>query len=176
MLLYISNWSKSMKTLGIDQSYKSCAVVIMNDDECIDFEILKKDEDEDVFTNAYLLAYKIGKKVVEFTPDRVILEGLSFGNLGNMTRDLAGLQFCIVTYIRHHLLYLRPIDIVPPPTLKKFATGHGRAEKQDMIDKLPPTIAELFKAQGFKKTTGLSDLADAYHLAKYGQLNPLQDK
>jgi len=165
-----------MITLGIDQSYKSCAVVVMNDDQCVDFEIFKKDDTEDVYHNAAAIARKIGTKVTRIKPDLVILEGLSFGNLGNMTRDLAGLQFAIIIYIRYHLHYEPTIVIVPPPTLKKFATGNGRAEKQDMIDKVPTNTATLFKNSGFKKTTGLGDLSDAYHLAKYGQVKYPQDK
>lgn len=165
-----------MRTLGIDQSYKSCAVVVLEDGACINFEIFKKDEDADPFTNAASLAKQIGAKAVVFSPDRIILEGLSFGNLGNMTRDLAGLQFAIVIHLRDHMIYGKDIKIVPPPTLKKFATNNGRAEKQDMIDKVPTEILTLFKAAGYKKTTGLADLADAYHLANYGQVNTLQDK
>jgi Holliday junction resolvasome RuvABC endonuclease subunit len=165
-----------MKTLGIDQSYKSCAVVVMEDDVCTNFEIFKKDDTEDVYHNAAAIARKIGNKVTKVQPDLVILEGLSFGNLGNMTRDLAGLQFAIIIYLRYHLHYEPEIVIVPPPTLKKFATGNGRAEKQDMIDKVPANTLALFKEAGYKKTTGLADLADAYHLAKYGQLKYPQDK
>lgn len=165
-----------MITLGIDQSYKSCAVVVLSDDMLIGFDIFKKSDEYDIFGNAADLAWRIGRKVLDFKPDRVILEGLSFGNLGNMTRDLAGLQFAIVIHLRYHMEYERPIDIIPPPTLKKFATGNGRADKQDMINRLPVVILEKFTQANYKKTTGLADLADAYHLAKYGQLKPLQDK
>jgi Holliday junction resolvasome RuvABC endonuclease subunit len=61
-----------------------------------------------------------------------------------------------------------PIEIVPPTVLKKFATGSGRAKKEDMH------IA-------FKEQTGIaltdrakignpySDLVDAYFLARYGE-------
>jgi len=160
-----------MITLGIDQSYKNCAVVLLNNDTCVNFEIFKKNDEFDAFGNAADLAWKIGRKVLDFKPDRIILEGLSFGNLGNMTRDLAGLQFAIVIHLRYHMEYGRPIDIVPPPSLKKFATGNGRADKQDMIDKVPPEILTLFKNAGFKKTTGMADLADAYWLARYGMKN-----
>lgn len=165
-----------MITLGIDQSFKKCGVVVLNDDKCVDFCIFTKNEEEDVFGQAASMGFQIGSKVVHHKPQAVILEGLSFGNKGNVTRDLAGLQFVIITYLRYHLVYEPPITIVPPPTLKKFATGNGRAEKQDMINKLPPDIREQFTQANFKKTTGLADLADAYWLAKYGQLKQHTDK
>ena len=59
--------------------------------------------------------------------------------------------------------------IVPPTTLKKFATGSGKADKNEMIAALPVDVREHFNAQGYKKTTGLTDVADAYWLSTYAK-------
>jgi Holliday junction resolvasome RuvABC endonuclease subunit len=54
------------------------------------------------------------------------------------------------------------IIIIPPKTVKKIATGNGNASKDDMIEHLPKIVREEFAAIGYKKSTGLKDLADAY--------------
>jgi hypothetical protein len=83
---------------------------------------------------------------------------------GNATRDLAGLQFSIITKIK--FILQMDIEIIAPPTLKKFATGSGRASKIDMINALPPEVYEHFtKEKKWKKSSGLTDVTDAYFLA-----------
>lgn len=162
--------------VGIDQSYNFNAIVALTEVGTVDrFWIIKKKDTLDIFANARFIADQIGSIVLELQPNWVVIEGLSFGGIGNQTRDLAGLQFVIITHLRYNLGF-ESIIIVPPPTLKKFATGNGRAEKQDMIDKVPSDILTLFKNSGFKKTTGLGDLSDAYWLALYGMKNVKNNK
>lgn len=157
-----------MKIIGIDQSFSSSALCVIDESTSIlDFSVYRSQKELDVFEKCYLVAKNISNYVIKYEPNVIILEGLSFGNLGNRTRDLAGLQFVIITHLRYQLNF-NNIIIVPPPTLKKFATGSGRADKTLMIKNLPVNVSELFNTAGFKKTTGLSDLADAYWLACYG--------
>jgi Holliday junction resolvasome RuvABC endonuclease subunit len=59
------------------------------------------------------------------------------------------------------------VEVVVPGTVKKFATGSGKATKEEMIDSLPKHVREYFDALGVKKTTGLADLTDAYFIAKH---------
>lgn len=64
----------------------------------------------------------------------------------------------------------RPINIISPPTVKKFATGKGNSDKVAMQE-------AFFKETGIKidchfgVTAGsspASDIVDAYYIAKYG--------
>ena len=55
------------------------------------------------------------------------------------------------------------VQLVAPTRVKKFATGNGRAGKEDMLEVLPKATSALFQSK-FKK---YDDVVDAYHLAKY---------
>lgn len=94
----------------------------------------------------------------------VNIEGLGFGAKGDATHDLAGLQYLIMSnLIEAGFDY---INIVPPTSLKKIATGNGNASKEMMIEAiLEPCKTEILK-KGTQKER--SDLADAYHLARLG--------
>ena len=157
-----------MRTIGLDQSYNHNAIVSLNEHGELDgFTLAVKQPNLDVYDNAKYIAECVQLAVEDMKPDILAIEGLSFGGRGNQTRDLAGLQFVIITHLRS--IDFKSIKIVAPQTLKKFATGSGRATKEDMIAKLPETVIETFKRHGYKKTTGLSDLSDAYWLARYVQ-------
>ncbi|TDB86472.1 hypothetical protein E1264_17905 [Actinomadura sp. KC216] len=62
-------------------------------------------------------------------PALVVIEGPSYGSKGAGTWDRAGLWWLLIDRLvgLHH-----PFAIVPPATLKRFATGRGNATKTDM--------------------------------------------
>lgn len=154
-----------MRILGIDQSYTSSGMCVIEDDKIIHVELFKTAKDEDVFVRAWNISEKIVAVVREFAVESVSIEGLAFGSVNaNATRDLAGLQFLIVSKLR--IVERIPVSITAPTSLKKFATGSGKATKKEMIASLPPTVLEYFKTFGFKVTTGLADMTDAYFLAQ----------
>lgn len=74
------------------------------------------------------------------------------------TGELGGvLRLCLVKRFGH-------LHLVEPTVLKKFATGHGQAGKDQMMRRArieSPAIAKLSNRQQ------TSDVCDAYHLAKY---------
>lgn len=149
---------------GIDQSFTATAIVILAYDNLVDFKVFKSDKNDDIFYRCYWITNCITQFIQPFKPDLINIEGLSFGSRGDAVRQLGGLQFSIVNKLRYDLKY--NVEIISPKTLKKYATGNGSSDKKLMIDKLPNNILELFTNSGYKKTTGLADLADAYWLAK----------
>lgn len=155
-----------MKVMGIDQSLNGTAVCIMDDDNLIDFCVIRTNKLSDVFARTLDVALKLCHMYDTHKPDIVHIEGLAFAMRGNATRDLAGLLFTVVNVfaIRHPEAVLQ---LIPPTTLKKHATGSGKADKAMMISHLPDDIRCRFIEAGFKKTTGLADLSDSYWLAKY---------
>jgi len=153
-----------MKVMGIDQSFTSSGIIILNNDDIIYAECFRTNKKNNRFNRAYEITVHITQLIAKYDPDIIAIEGLAFSMRGNATRDLAGLQFVIVTYLQEVLN--TEVDIIAPLTVKKFATGSGNAKKEDMISHLPEDALDLFLATGVKKTTGLADLADAYWIAK----------
>ncbi len=155
-----------MIVLGIDQSYNSTGVVVLDikvSDNIIYSGKYKSNPDSNRFGQSYEIAMHISNIVDTFKPDIIAIEGLAFGMKGNVTRDLGGLQFVIVAHLQEVKKY--NVKIMAPLTVKKYATGNGRAKKEEMIKSLPNHALNNFIKLGVKKTTGLADLADAYWIA-----------
>lgn len=154
-----------MLVFGIDQSFNSTALVAYDDVGIIYAECFKSNKNQNRFGQAYEITQWIVQRVNQYKPVHIALEGLAFGMRGNVTRDLGGLQYVIISHLQE--VEKRQIDIVAPLTVKKFATGNGRSKKEEIIAHLPDDAAALFASLGAKKTTGLADLADAYFIATY---------
>ena len=156
--------------LGIDQSFRSSGIVILDESAAVIVATtVVAPKDIDIFSRALFVAEAISNQFIKVhNPTIIGLEGLAFSNIGNATRDLAGLQFTIVNYLRgNHNCTEDNLIIVPPTSLKKFATTKGNAKKEVMVDFLPENVLELFQKKNYKKTTGLYDVTDAYWIARY---------
>lgn len=151
-------------SVGIDQSYRSTAYVIHDGEDVVAFGVISTDKIDDVYTRARYIADEL-VRVINFHKCEVAhIEGLAMGTFGNATRDLAGLLFTIILAIRERC-QLTSIQEVSPTSLKKKATGNGKAKKEEMINCLPKDVLSKFLERGYKKTNGLTDLADAYFLS-----------
>ena len=149
-----------MKILGIDQSYTSCGIVIIEDGQLIYEERFVSCKTLGIFERAYEVAKKVAIVALKNDVDAIALEGLAYGGRGNATRDLAGLQFAIIIELSVHNGY--DVEIIGIGTAKKLACGKGNAGKEVLVESLPKYVRERFDALGVKKTTGLGDLSDAY--------------
>jgi Holliday junction resolvasome RuvABC endonuclease subunit len=155
--------------LGIDQSYTSAGFVILDESGDVKkFGTIRSNADTngDIFDRAAFVTRSILDIAVEYDPALVGLEGLAFSKFGNATRDLAGLQFVIITQLRT-TKYGSNLVIISPNLVKKFATGKGGADKAAMVEAMPEKLVDEIKEANYKKTTGLYDIADAYWIAKY---------
>lgn len=156
-----------MNYIGIDQSYTSTGLVILDDKKnIIDCKTLSTPKTDDTFKRAWDMSEMIIHEIKKYPECMLAIEGLAFSMRGNATRDLAGLQFSIVNKIK--FILKKEISVIAPPTLKKSATGSGKASKEEMISALPKDVYELFTGEkNWKKSRGLTDVADAYFLACY---------
>lgn len=149
-----------MKILGIDQSYTSCGIVVINDGKMTHAERFVSTKSLDIYNRAWEVARHVAATALRHDVDAVALEGLAFGGKGNATRDLAGLQFAIMIELQIHNGY--ESTIIGIGTAKKLACGKGNAGKEVLVENLPKDVRQYFDDMGVKKTTGLGDLSDAY--------------
>lgn len=159
-----------MVFIGIDQSLTKTAYCIIKEDDVLEFGVFKasKDDGDDHF-RANFMINSIKDIVKKYPNAKISLEGLSFGaNIGNSSRNLAGLQYVIINHLRYDL-NINDISIFAPTSVKKFAI-HGKASKKEMVDSLPENVRKLFKDKKYKISTGLHDLTDAYYIARMNQL------
>lgn len=154
------------RTIGVDQSYTHTGWVVTDvDGSVVAFGVITSDPEEDIYLRAASVAEQINEVIHTHNPGRIHLEGLPFGQIGNATRDLAGLLFVVITQVIADFPAM-PYQVIAPTSVKKHATGSGKATKPQMIEALPPEVAWHFIDAGYKKTTGLADLADAYWLSQ----------
>jgi len=157
-----------MIVMGLDQSYTSTGVCVFSDDgELIHHCVIRSEKNEAVEHDKIRRAVDISDEIARITTDMnvdvVSIEGLSFGgNVGNTSRDLAGLQYLIVSKL---LNCGCDVKITPPKQIKKFATGSGNASKIEMFEALPEKVKERIEI--YKKTKGRYDVTDAYWIGKY---------
>lgn len=151
-----------MKIVAVDQSYTSCGLMFFEDGKLQYAKrvVSTKDDQEDIFDRAWQITTAVAKYAHEHEAEMVVLEGLAFSKMGNATRDLAGLQFSIITYLKYVCCF--NTMIIPPNTVKKTATGKGNAKKEEMYETLPSDVKKLLEDMKLKKTTGRYDLTDAY--------------
>lgn len=155
-----------MKIIGIDQSFTCTGVVVLVDGQMTRFETIStKDlKDKDIHFRANFIAEQLASIIYIEKPDRISMEGLAFQQIGNATRDLAGLQFVLINKITYQMGH--PVELHTPLAVKKLATGSGKSKKEQVIEALPDDVLAAFKAAKYVKTRGLADLADAYFIAK----------
>ena len=155
------------KVLGFDQSYTSSGfVVTLEDGSVVEFGTFKTDKTLDVYDRARQVAEFVVNKVTFHSITHINIEGLAFGIRGDATRDLAGLLFVVLTSLRNARLDTK-CTIVAPTSLKKFATGSGKSDKAAMIAAVPEWFLTAIKDAGYKKTTGMADIVDAYWLSLF---------
>ena len=162
------------KVLGIDQSFTSAGFVVLDESgEVVEFGTIKtaadKDgvvKDGDIFDRATKVTEGMIAVALKHDVSLVGLEGLAFSKFGNATRDLAGLQFVLITQLKK-TKFGENMVIISPNLVKKFATGKGSADKAAMAEAMPKKFLDEIAERNFKKTTGLYDIADAYWIAQY---------
>ena len=150
--------------IGIDSSSTHTAIVVLNDKGGLLSYSLIEPVSSDLRMRGKTIYTEVMKIVNSYDhlKTKVIIESPAFmarGKVVDLAMIVGGLYYGISTYYK--------VDLVPPTTLKKFFTGSGKAKKEEMIDKCPKYLVDIFSRK-YKK---IDDLVDAYALALYGMLN-----
>lgn len=138
-------------SLGIDLSLTRTGLAV-HDGERITYACHIKTTPDRADEERYVL---IGNQVIrlieEYDVEQVGLEAPAFSGREKRPAELTG-------HVRVELWRIdMPYCRVAPNTLKKYATGYGRASKEDMVEYARDLYPEVAN----------HDEADAIHLAKY---------
>jgi crossover junction endodeoxyribonuclease RuvC len=155
-------------TAGIDVSLCSTGLVILDGGKIVSQELVKSKphgdsyQDEtirliDILTRITALGTEFARRLKDV--ELCVIEGLSYCSQGK-TRSI--MQLAALHYgVRMNLEMLnKKAVIVAPQSLKKFATGHGNAKKEEIM-------LEVYKRWAVSFSS--NDLADAYALAVIGR-------
>jgi Holliday junction resolvasome RuvABC endonuclease subunit len=75
------------------------------------------------------LEHRITTDLTVYVPDVVAIEGFSYGSKGSSVDQIYGLGWLVRMAVLESGL---PLAIIPPSSVKKYATGSGNAKKPDM--------------------------------------------
>ena len=152
-----------MIVLGLDLSLTATGIVSLKDGTIEIAETTKNRPELDVRKRVLLIRDRILKiiKHPNIALDLIVVEGFSYGSKGRSVFDIGYLG----NRIKEELDYFKesegiPWIEVPPTQLKKFATGHGVAKKEIVLQ-------QVYKRWGVE--FGDNNQADAYVLAKIGE-------
>lgn len=173
---------------GIDYSLTSPAICVHEGDEwdyknCQFYYMVKRDKllhpekqfnaylypsyDRDEERFAKLSNWSIGI-IEKHNVTHVNIEGYAFGAVGRVFQiaENAGLL--------KYAVYKKGLEshVHAPTVIKKFATGKGNAKKENMYDaffsETGVDIREKIGIISVKQWNPVSDIVDAYYIAKYG--------
>lgn len=151
-----------MRVLAIDPSLSSLGYCIFEDGLLYDFgaiQPLNKNDEQHI--KLYQLTNRLQQIIDEENIDKIVLEGMSFGSISTSVRILAAIYFQIL--ILCHINNLEWEEFAPT-SVKKSATGSGKAKKSDMWKALPDKIQQKFESRYKTISSGKYDIADAYHI------------
>ena len=104
--------------------------------------------------------------IMKYDCDQVALEGYSFGSKGKVFHIAENTGVLKYKFFQKSI----PVDIIPPTTIKKFATGKGNADKVKMHESfMKETDKNLHEIiTPLKKTISnpVSDIVDSYYICK----------
>jgi Holliday junction resolvasome RuvABC endonuclease subunit len=162
---------KEKVIVGVDQSTTSSGVVVLSAETGkYLFGYLIKPRDKNIEVRIGIAYRTLCEIVEDLNVEIIAMESIAFAGRGRVV-DLSALYG-----VMYYGLQDKGYNVIsfPPTTVKKFATNSGRASKEEMIEALPEEIKEDFEAIN---ASDISDLADAYHIAKlaYSKLQEQKD-
>lgn len=145
-----------MIDLGADLSLARTGLVLMSGDQVLEWAVVPTAPNHDVEYDLQERIDAISRFVMRLArrADLVTIEGHAFGVTHGDTRPHE-----LVALVKWKLWRRRiPFMVVTPSAVKKFATGNGRATKQQMV--------QAARDFGFTDTKD-HNVADALHLARH---------
>lgn len=144
--------------VGLDLSLTSTGVVVLHGEEIVLQEVVRSSPVGPLPIDEAKRLNDITTRVLALVPDDaklVAIEGIAF----MVSKTTSLVQLAAINYLIRIGLWKRgiPFVIVSPPTLKKFVTGKGVAQKDVMM-------LETYKRWGVSLTD--NNICDAFGLAR----------
>lgn len=152
--------------MSIDQSLSCSGIHIWDVGEHKALYVIKTPANEEVILRIREIVTQLRALIRVYNIRTVVIESLPFGLNSSSVRPLAALYYFIQNLCIDEQVKFRESNVT---AVKKFATGSGKAKKGDMIEAFKeqaPEVYALGLEKGYKKTTGLADLADGYFIGK----------
>lgn len=148
------------KVVGLDLSLCNTGFVVLENDKIKEQGVIKSSPLGDLpIHEAERLSELVEEilETVEPETDLVVIEGIAF----MISKTTSLVQLATINYMARIGLWKRgiPFVIVSPPSLKKFVTGKGVAQKDEMM-------LDTYKRWGVSLTD--NNICDAYGLARIG--------
>jgi crossover junction endodeoxyribonuclease RuvC len=142
--------------VGLDLAYTNNGFVCIDEKGSIVYQEVVTCPKSIIFDEERLifLSEKLSKLIDEYLPEKVFMEGLSFGSKGQSISQMGALHF--ITRIFLFKLGIK-YTVVAPTKLKKFVTGTGQCKKELML---------LKTYKKFNIEFSDNNLCDAYCLAR----------
>jgi len=148
--------------IGIDSSSTNTGIVVLDTSGNIkDYYLISPNKALDINDRILEILKTFLKILSKYAEDNISVAIESAALYGKGKRN----ELSMLIGALYYLLRLedREVFLVPPSKLKKFATGNGRASKEDMESATPTFVVQKFKRE-FKK---VDDVVDAFWLATY---------
>ena len=144
--------------VGLDLSLTSTGVVVLHNDKIVEQKVVRSSPVGPLPVDEAKRLNDISEQVLALVPDDadlVAIEGVAF----MISKTTALVQLAAINFLIRIGLWKRGIKfvIVSPPTLKKFVTGKGVAQKDIMM-------LETYKRWNVSLTE--NNICDAYGLAR----------
>lgn len=143
---------KTKLTVGLDLSLTSTGIVVWEEEVLFAINPKTQPRDGGPESRTAIILDAISVALKSYEPRVVDVENHAFGAIGGDTRPHELLGVVRFTLWNEG----RTMRVVAPNTVKKFATGNGRASKEEMLE----------AAKVFWPDCPNHDLADALFIAK----------
>jgi len=150
--------------MSIDHSLTSTGVIIWHKAPYL--VKLSSNKGDEVIVRIRDIVSQLTGLIAKHGVTETVIESLPYGLNSTSVRPLAALYHCI-----HNMCIDLGIQFYEShvTSVKKLATGSGKAKKEQMIEAFANADPILYQAvleSGLKKTTGLADIADAYWIGR----------
>lgn len=145
-----------MDILAIDPSLRSLGYAFM-DREGVRVGVIKPSDDLRGAARLEVHRYAVERLLDVAEPTFIVYEGYAMSRRANMAFSVGELGGVLKLLFHSRKL---PVLIVPPTSLKMFATGKGNADKDQMRVAMGKHRGKFFKSD---------DEADAYALLQFGR-------